>query len=319
MAEVLIVRQTVNLKYVAGVYLVDVFCLGLKDTFVTATPNYADISALRRGFSHKLEEIPYEDARSVILGAVEYARQLGFEPHEDWTLSRPMVEADRPFNAKFTFGHSGKPLYVQGSNDPPDFMAKLWSLIEKKDAHFLSFNPGPGGYGVVLIHGSQRKELAAGFRLTTNNRMEILGCIAGLQTLREPCDVTIYSDSRYVVNTMTKSWALRWRKHGWKRKDRNGEWKDALNADLWAQVLDLCDRHLVTFNWVRGHSGNEGNECCDQLARAAAASGRLAIDFAYENPPQKQDSGFATRYDREGRTPPLAWHPDPTRRNIGKL
>jgi|SRR5437867_597454 len=153
-------------------------------------------------------------------------------------------------------------------------------------------NPGPGAYGVLIIHGSQRKELAAGFRLTTNNRMEILGCIAGLQALGEPCEVTIYSDSRYVVNTMTKSWALRWRKYGWKRRDRSGEWKDALNADLWAQMLDLCDRHCVTFKWVRGHCGNEGNERCDQLARAAAAAGRLAIDAAYEKPARKPDSGF---------------------------
>jgi ribonuclease HI len=151
-------------------------------------------------------------------------------------------------------------------------------------------NPGPGGYGVVLIHGMQRKELSAGFRLTTNNRMEILGCIAGLQALREPCQVTIYSDSSYVVNTMTKSWALRWRKHGWKRRERNGEWKDALNPDLWAQMLDLCDRHCVLFQWVRGHSGNEGNERCDRLARAAAAATRLGIDAAYENPLGKPDS-----------------------------
>jgi len=152
-------------------------------------------------------------------------------------------------------------------------------------------NPGPGGYGVVLIHGEQRKELSAGFRLTTNNRMEILGCIAGLQELKKPCEVTIYSDSRYVVNTMTKSWALRWRKHGWKRKDKNGEWKDALNSDLWTQMLNLCDRHLVSFKWVRGHCGNEGNERCDQLARAAAASGRLEIDAAYEKPPERCPSG----------------------------
>jgi ribonuclease HI len=143
-------------------------------------------------------------------------------------------------------------------------------------------NPGPGGYGVVLLHGIHRKELAAGFRLTTNNRMEILGCIAGLQTLKQPCDVTIYSDSRYVVDAMTKAWAVKWRKNGWKRREAGGEWKDALNADLWDRMLDLCDRHSVTFKWVRGHDGNEGNERCDQLARAAAASGQFQIDLAYE-------------------------------------
>lgn len=126
-------------------------------------------------------------------------------------------------------------------------------------------------------------ELSAGFRLTTNNRMEILGCIAGLRGLKECCDVTIYSDSKYVVKAMTKLWALKWRKQGWKRKDENGEFKDIRNPDLWAQMLELCDKHRVRFSWVRGHSGNEGNERCDRLARAAAAAGRLGIDVVYEN------------------------------------
>jgi ribonuclease HI len=144
-------------------------------------------------------------------------------------------------------------------------------------------NPGPGGYGVVLIHGSHRKELSAGFRMTTNNRMEILGCIAGLLALRAPCEVLVYSDSKYVVDAMTKSWAVRWRNQGWKRKDKNGGWQNALNSDLWAQMLDLCDQHKVTFNWVRGHSGNKENERCDELARAAAAAGQWAIDAAYES------------------------------------
>lgn len=144
-------------------------------------------------------------------------------------------------------------------------------------------NPGPGGYGVKICYKDQRRELSAGFRLTTNNRMEILGCIAGLLALKEPCDVTIYSDSKYVVNAISKSWALKWRRNGWKRKDVNGEQKDVLNPDLWAQMLDLCDKHRVQFKWIRGHSGNEGNERCDQLARAAAAGASLGIDLAYEN------------------------------------
>src|SRR3989441_8327632 len=137
-AEVLIVRQTPRLKYVAGVYLVDVFCLGLKDTFVTITSKYTDIQSLHRGLCQKLEEISYEDGRSIILGAVEYACRHGFEPHEDWTLSGPIVEPNRSFRPKFTFGHNGKPFYIQGPNDPPDIMAKLWPLIENEKAHFLS-------------------------------------------------------------------------------------------------------------------------------------------------------------------------------------
>jgi ribonuclease HI len=148
-------------------------------------------------------------------------------------------------------------------------------------------NPGPGGYGTLIIHEDRRKELSAGFRLTTNNRMEILGCIAGLMALTQPCDVMICSDSKYVVDAMSKSWALRWRKHGWKRREKTGEMKEVLNVDLWIQMLDLCDRHRVRFNWVRGHSGNAGNERCDQLARAAAVSEALGIDSVYENPPDR--------------------------------
>jgi ribonuclease HI len=143
-------------------------------------------------------------------------------------------------------------------------------------------NPGPGGYGVVMSYEEHRKEHSAGFRLTTNNRMEILGCIVGLSALKKPCDVTLYSDSQYVVNTMTKSWALNWKRRGWKRKDKNGELRDALNADLWQQMLELCDQHRVQFKWVRGHNGIEGNERCDELARAAAASPILGIDAGYE-------------------------------------
>jgi ribonuclease HI len=142
-------------------------------------------------------------------------------------------------------------------------------------------NPGPGGYGVLLMYGGATKELAKGFRLTTNNRMEILGCLAGLQALKEPCTVTIHSDSRYVVDTMMKSWAVNWRRNGWRRKS-DGTWKPAVNADLWAPMLEICEIHRVEFNWVRGHAGNAGNERCDELARMAALSGQLDIDLAYE-------------------------------------
>lgn len=150
-------------------------------------------------------------------------------------------------------------------------------------------NPGPGGYGVVLLADGGRKEMSAGYRRTTNNRMEMLGCIVGLQTLTEQSQVTIYSDSRYVVNAIEKKWAVRWRKNGWKRRDENGEMKPALNADLWALMLDLCDRHKVNFVWVRGHAGNRENERCDHLARTAAMSHDLKIDSYYENPQRNRD------------------------------
>jgi ribonuclease HI len=144
-------------------------------------------------------------------------------------------------------------------------------------------NPGPGGYGVVILQGSRRRELSGGFRLTTNNRMEIMGCIAGLSAIDEPSEIALYSDSRYVVNAMTQSWAIRWRKNGWRRKDEGGDWAPALNSDLWIQMLELCDKHRVQFNWVRGHAGNVENERCDELARKAATSSNLAIDRPYES------------------------------------
>ncbi len=101
--------------------------------------------------------------------------------------------------------------------------------------------PGPGGYGVVLLHGSQRKELSGGFRLTTNNRMELQAAIAGLQALKTRCAVTLYTDSQYLANAMNEGWARRWKSNGWMRNRR----EEALNPDLWAQLLELCDFHRV--------------------------------------------------------------------------
>ena len=140
-------------------------------------------------------------------------------------------------------------------------------------------NPGPGGYGVVLMHGAHRKEMSGGFRLTTNNRMEMLACIVGLRILKGRCAVALYSDSKYVVNAMTKGWARRWQAAGWKKRDDS----EALNSDLWEQMLALCEQHQVQFNWVRGHAGHVENERCDQLARDAVGDRSAAIDHAYEN------------------------------------
>jgi ribonuclease HI len=148
-----------------------------------------------------------------------------------------------------------------------------------------SGNPGRGGYGAVILYEGRRKELSGGFRHTTNNRMEILGCIAALNALKEPCDVTIYSDSKYVVDAMSKSWVLRWRRNNWQRREKTGEMKAALNSDLWRQMLELCAKHRVRFEWVRGHDGVEENERCDQLARSAAAGHALGIDVVFETLP----------------------------------
>lgn len=139
-------------------------------------------------------------------------------------------------------------------------------------------NPGPGGYGVVLLYGDRRRELSGGFRLTTNNRMEIMAAIAGLSALRESCRVTLHSDSQYLVNAIEQGWAARWQENGWKRNRK----EMALNPDLWEELLNLCEKHKVTFKWVRGHAGNEENERCDELAQAMARSSDLPPDLEYE-------------------------------------
>lgn len=139
-------------------------------------------------------------------------------------------------------------------------------------------NPGPGGYAAVLLYAGRRREITGGRQLTTNNRMEIQAAIAVLQAFKHPCRVTIYSDAQYVVETMMKGWAARWRANGWKRNRK----AFAVNPDLWGQLLDLCAVHEVEFVWVRGHSGNAENERCDRLAVAAAAAANLPVDEGYE-------------------------------------
>jgi ribonuclease HI len=134
-------------------------------------------------------------------------------------------------------------------------------------------NPGPGGYGTVLISGEHRKEISEGFRLTTNNRMELLAVIVGLKAIKHKSIVTIYSDSKYVIDSVVKGWVFNWEKKGFKNKK---------NADLWKQFLDVYKNHEISFVWVRGHSGVKENERCDQLAVEASFNDDLKIDKEYE-------------------------------------
>ena len=125
-----------------------------------------------------------------------------------------------------------------------------------------SGNPGPGGWGAILQYGAATRELSGSEPSTTNNRMELLGVITALEMLKEPCSVDLYSDSRYVVDGITKGWAKGWRARGWVKSDK----KPALNPDLWEQLLALVDVHQLTYHWVKGHAENAYNNRCDELA-----------------------------------------------------
>lgn len=140
-----------------------------------------------------------------------------------------------------------------------------------------SGNPGPGGYGAILQYGEKRKELAAGYKRTTNNRMEMRGVIEALSALKGSCHVVLHSDSKYIVEAMQKRWPHTWQKNNWKKKDGR-----AKNPDLWEQIISLCEKHTVEFGWVKGHDGHEENERCDELARQAIIDGPLQVDEGFE-------------------------------------
>lgn len=142
-----------------------------------------------------------------------------------------------------------------------------------------SGNPGPGGYGVVQIYGNERKELSGGYRLTTNNRMELMGVIEALRNLEHRDNpIKICTDSSYVVNGITKGWAKSWRKNNWIKSDK----KPAVNPDLWSELLDLLEPLKVTFIWIKGHAGHPLNERCDELAVNAAKGSNLPADKGYK-------------------------------------
>ena len=138
-------------------------------------------------------------------------------------------------------------------------------------------NPGPGGYGAVLLHKGHRKELHGGYRHTTNNRMELMGAIAALEALKSRTRIILHTDSQYVVNGIEKGWAAGWRRRGWIKADK----QKAINPDLWERLLNLCAQHDVRFVWVRGHNGDVENERCDVLAKHAASSKELPPDPGY--------------------------------------
>ena len=144
-------------------------------------------------------------------------------------------------------------------------------------------NPGPGGYGAVLLFIDEegcehQRELSGGFKRTTNSRMEIMGVVATLEALKESVSITITSDSKYVVDAISKGWLDSWVKRGWKKADK----KKVLNKDLWQRVLDLRSKHDLEMKWVKGHAGHPMNERCDELAKQAAMGENLPEDLGYK-------------------------------------
>lgn len=141
-----------------------------------------------------------------------------------------------------------------------------------------SGNPGAGGYGAVLLYKDERKELSQGYKITTNNRMELMAVIKSLEFLQEACEVTLYSDSKYVVDAIEKGWVDKWQKNNWMRNKKD----KALNVDLWKRLLQLLKTHKIKFIWVKGHSSNKENERCDKLATTAITNGILIGDNEYK-------------------------------------
>nr|MBF0223767.1 ribonuclease HI [Desulfobulbaceae bacterium] len=180
-------------------------------------------------------------------------------------------------NPSYSAGTKKKPARKKPSESVPMRTPKAGEIRIYTDGGSIN-NPGPGGYGAVIVEGENCREISGGFSRTTNNRMELMGCIVALQELeRRDLSITLYSDSKYVVNGITKGWAKSWRKNGWIKSDK----KPAVNPDLWGQLLELTEELSITFQWVKGHAGNPLNERCDELAVANARRSGLPKDLGY--------------------------------------
>ncbi len=223
-----------------------------------------------------------------------YAVAVGRKPgiYTDWATAEQQVKgfagavykgfADRAEAENWLTA----PTYNSAKNKVRSPRAALPASVQPSDGEIVIYtdggsinNPGPGGYGAVICADGEQREISGGFRLTTNNRMEMTACIAALREVAgSGKPVRVFSDSSYLVNGISKGWAKKWRDNGWRKADR----APAINADLWAELLDLLAGQKVTLNWVKGHAGNPLNERCDQLAVASARRPNLPIDPGYE-------------------------------------
>ncbi len=167
---------------------------------------------------------------------------------------------------------------IGGVSQSPKIFSKKDGIIIFSDGGSIN-NPGPGGYGAIIIKNGEEIELSRGYSLTTNNRMELMGVIAALESIKGSKEkVRVYTDSRYVVDAMTKGWIKNWQRNGWLKSDKT----PVLNRDLWEKLVKLTAEFDIEFNWVKGHAGNHYNERCDSLAVSSAKSGKYIVDEAFE-------------------------------------
>jgi ribonuclease HI len=160
-------------------------------------------------------------------------------------------------------------------------------------------NPGPGGCSAVLLYEKHRKEIAEGYRLTTNNRMELMAVVRALESLNQKCSVQIFTDSRYVRDAFERGWIKKWKSNGWKTRLR----EDVLNTDLWTRLCELCQVHDCVFHWIKGHDLTKENIRCDELAVAAGKKPRLAVDHGYEKTRRLRQNLFLPQLpDASGRS-----------------
>lgn len=199
------------------------------------------------------------------------ARYKGFPNREE--AEAFLLQQGRPSEKAETGERKEKG--ARAGEKPVEPTADRWVLYS--DGGALG-NPGPGGYGGVLLTPDGREEFSGGYRNTTNNRMELMGCIVGLRRTPPGKAVVVYTDSRYVVDAVEKGWARSWQKKGWMRTSS----ESAKNADLWKRLLSLCEQRQVEFRWVKGHAGQEENERCDDLVQKAARRPHLQRDVGYE-------------------------------------
>ena len=245
-----------------------------KDTIKICDEENKIIQTPKRDFVWCIQT-PQVFKKSLLLKAFEKANKTGFVGTDESVLIEQMG-----FDVFVEEGHYDN-IKITTAEDMMIAEAFVKKQIKKEVIIYTdgacSGNPGAGGYGAVLLYGDKRKELSQGYRMTTNNRMEVLAVIKALEILKGQCSVTLYSDSKYVVDAIEKGWVKKWKANGWKRNQK----EMASNIDLWERLLELLEKHHVVFHWVKGHADNIENERCDFLARKAIEYGTLLEDEKY--------------------------------------